>query len=189
VVDFICAFNGHHTKIALIFAQNFDGFQTQIGDITIHITKHFIVGACALPISGERWFKKGKLPAEVCNQFLVAEHQSPDWSQGIPIHWMKEEWRGILSTIQRYITGEGRFSIVHCYHLIFLMHLNGDKEMNLPFYLLKILTKMSKRVQNYPQTAHRSLYHQGFIKILVLFSLSELGMSWTRIFRISRVTG
>jgi hypothetical protein len=58
------------------------------------------------------------------------------------------------------------------------MHLNGDKEMNLPFYLLKILTKMSKRIQNYPEAAHRSLYHQGFIKILVLFSLSELGMSW-----------
>jgi hypothetical protein len=58
------------------------------------------------------------------------------------------------------------------------MHLNGDKEMNLPFYLLKSLTKMSKQVHNYPQTTHKSLYLQGFIKILVLFSLSELGMSW-----------
>jgi hypothetical protein len=36
--DFICAFNGHNTKITMIFAQNFDGFQTHIGDITIHIT-------------------------------------------------------------------------------------------------------------------------------------------------------
>jgi hypothetical protein len=149
--DFICAFNGHHTGISLIFTQNFDGFQTKIGDITIHITEHFIVGACALPISGERWFKKGKLPAEVCNKFLVEEHQNPDWSQGIPILWLKEEWRGIMSAIQRYITGEGRFSIVHCYHIRFLMHLNGDKELNLPFYLLKILTKMSKRIQNYPR--------------------------------------
>jgi hypothetical protein len=120
--------------------------------------------ACTLPISGERWFKKGKLPAEVCNKFLVAEHQNPDWSQGIPILWLKEEWRGIMSTIQRYITGEGRFSIVHCYHIRFLMHLNGDKELNLPFYLLKILTKMSKRIHNYPESSHRSLYHQGSLK-------------------------
>jgi hypothetical protein len=59
--DFIYAFNGHHTDIALIFAQNFDGFQTQIEDITIRITDHFIEGACSLPIIGERWFKKGKL--------------------------------------------------------------------------------------------------------------------------------
>jgi hypothetical protein len=59
------------------------------------------------------------------------------------------------------------------------MHLNRDNEMNLPFYLLKSLTKMSKRIQNYPEAAHKSLYHQGFIKILVLFALNELGMPWT----------
>jgi hypothetical protein len=58
------------------------------------------------------------------------------------------------------------------------MHLNGDKEMNLSFYLLKILTKMSKRIQNYLEVPHISLYHQGFIKILVLFALNELGMPW-----------
>jgi hypothetical protein len=63
----------------------------------------------------------------------------------------------------------------------FIMHLNGDKEMNLPFYLLKILTKMAKRVQNYPQSSHRSLYHQGFIKILVIYALSELQISWEQI--------
>jgi hypothetical protein len=84
-----------------------------------------------------------------------------------------------LSIIQRYITGEGRFSIVHCYHIRFLMHLNSDKEMNLPLYLLKSLTKMSKRIQNYPEASQKSLYHQGFIKILVLFSLSKLYMPWT----------
>jgi hypothetical protein len=53
--------------VALLFAQNFDGFQTQIRDTTIHITNNFIVGACALPISCERWFKKGKFPVEICN--------------------------------------------------------------------------------------------------------------------------
>jgi hypothetical protein len=93
-------FNGHHTGVALLFMQNFDGFQTQLGDTTIHITEHFIVGACTLLVSGERWFKKGKLPAEICNKFLVAEHQNPDWSQGISILWIKEEWRGILFAFQ-----------------------------------------------------------------------------------------
>jgi hypothetical protein len=122
------------------------------------------------------WFKKGKFPDEVCNMFLVAEYQKRDWSLGISILWLKEEWRGILSIIQRYITGEGRFSIIHFYHIRFLVHLNGDKELNLPFYLLKILTKMSKRIQNYPESSHRSLYHKGFIKILVIVSLRELDM-------------
>jgi hypothetical protein len=57
--------------------------------------------------------------------------------------------------VQRYITGEGHFSIVHCYHLCFLMHLSGDKELNLPFYLLKSLTKMSRRVQGHPKSSHK----------------------------------
>ena len=68
---------------------------------------------------------------------------------------------------------------MHYYHIIFLMHLNGDKEMNLPLYLLKILTKMSKRIHNYPKASHISLYHQGLIKILVLFALNELEIPWT----------
>jgi len=74
--DFIFDFNGHHTEIALIFAQNFDGYQTQVGDVIIHVMKHFIDIACSLPIGGERWFKKGKLSTKMCNQFLAAEHQS-----------------------------------------------------------------------------------------------------------------
>jgi hypothetical protein len=125
--------------------------------------------ACALPVCGERWFKKGKLPPDLCNKFLVLEHQDPDWSQGIPVAWIKEDWKGALTTVQRYITGEGRFNIVHCYHLCFLMHLSGDREINLPYYLLKSLTKMARRVQGHPESAHRSLYHQGLIKLLVTF--------------------
>jgi hypothetical protein len=58
------------------------------------------------------------------------------------------------------------------------MHLNGDKELNLPFFFLKILAKMSKRVQNYPKSAHRILYQRGFIKILVVFYLNEIEIPW-----------
>jgi hypothetical protein len=61
------------------------------------------------------------------------------------------------------------------------MHLNGDTKMILPFYLLKSLTKMSKRVQNHPQTAHKSLFHQGLIKMLVLYALREVQMTWRQL--------
>jgi hypothetical protein len=92
--------------------------------------------------------------------------------------WIKEYWKGALAAVQRYITGEGRFIIVHCYHLHFLMHLSGGKEINLPYYLLKILTKMAKRVQIHSESTHRSLYYQGLIKLLVYFSLEELEIPW-----------
>jgi len=59
------------------------------------------------------------------------------------------------------------------------MHLNSDKELNLPFYFLKRLTKMSKGIHNYLESMHRILYHQGLIKILVLFDLNEIEIPWT----------
>jgi hypothetical protein len=57
------------------------------------------------------------------------------------------------------------------------MHLNGDAEMSLPFYLLKSFTKMVKRVQSNLGTAHKSLFHQGLIKMLVLYALREAQVS------------
>jgi hypothetical protein len=143
---FCCTFQGHHEEILMLFAKNFNGFQTQVGNVIIHVTEHSIAATCRFPIKGERWWKKIKLPTNLCNHFLVLEHHNPDWSQGIPNKWMKEEWQSVLAVVHKYITCEGRFSIIHCYHMCFLMHLNGDQEMNFPFYLLKSLTKMAKRI-------------------------------------------
>jgi hypothetical protein len=58
------------------------------------------------------------------------------------------------------------------------MHLNGDVETSLPFYLLKSSTKMSKRVQNYLATARRSLFQQGMINMLFLYASKEVKVTW-----------
>jgi hypothetical protein len=101
----------------------------------------------------------------------VPEHHNTGCSQGIPNKWLEAEWQSVLAVVQKYITCEGRFSIIHFYHMHFLMHLNGDQEMNFPFYLLKSLTKMAKRIQSHPKTAHKILFHQGLIKILVMYAI------------------
>jgi hypothetical protein len=59
------------------------------------------------------------------------------------------------------------------------MHLNGDYPLNLPYFLLKILAKMSKRVQSHPATAKSSLFHQVLIKTLVVASLREVQKPWS----------
>jgi hypothetical protein len=76
--------------------------------------------------------------------------------------------------VQRYIIGEGIFSYAYHYHMRIFMHLNGGMKMGLPFYLLKCLTKIAKRVQIHHQTAHKSLFHQGLIKMLVMYALREV---------------
>jgi hypothetical protein len=126
---------------------------------------------------GERWWKKNKLPANLSDQFLVPECHDLDWSQGILNKWLKVECQSVLAVVQKYITCEGRFSTIHCYHMRFLMHLNGNHEMNFPFYLLKRLTKMAKRIQSQPKTIHKILFHQGIIKILVIYALREVQVS------------
>jgi hypothetical protein len=80
--------------------------------------------------------------------------------------------------IHRYITCEGHFSLVHLYHIRLLIHVNGDYPLNLPYFLLKILSKMSKRIQTHPATTKKSIFHQGLIKTLVIYALSEVQRSW-----------
>jgi hypothetical protein len=66
----------------MLFAKKFVGFKTQVGDVLIYVTDHSIGASCHLLVQGERWWKKRKLLADLCNQFLVPEHHDTDWSQG-----------------------------------------------------------------------------------------------------------
>ena len=65
--------------------------------------------------------------------------------------------------------------------MIFLRHLNGYAQMNLLVYLLKSLNKMAKRVQSNPRIVDKSLFHQGLIKSLVLYAVSEVQVSWRQL--------
>jgi len=83
---------------------------------------------------------------EFVNWFLSPENQNPNWIQGIPHSWVRKEWHIALLIIHRYITCEGIYSLVHLYHIRLLIHVNCDYLLNLPYLLLEILSKMSKRI-------------------------------------------
>ena len=125
-------------------------------------------------VGGERWWKKEYVVTEFVNQFLLLDKQNPDWRTGIPCSWVRPKLHTALVVIHRYITYEGRFSLVYIYHIRILMHLNGDYPLNLPYFLLKSLTKMSKKVQSISTNAKGSLFHQVLIKTLVMSALNEL---------------
>jgi hypothetical protein len=52
------------------------------------------------------------------------------------------------------------------------------KPLNMPFYLLKSLTKMASKVQAKPQKASNSLFHHGLIKLIVLEELNRRNKTW-----------
>ena len=50
--------------------------------------------------------------------------------------------------------------------------------MNFPYYLHKILTKLSKFYQRSAKNLNYNLFHYGLINILVEYRLTQLGDSW-----------
>lgn len=50
--------------------------------------------------------------------------------------------------------------------------------MNVPFYLLKSLTKISKNVQTQREHVDTNMFHHGLIKSLVEAKLRKKGKTW-----------
>jgi hypothetical protein len=109
--DFFSTFQGHDKQISMTFAHNFDGFESLVGKLMMHVIEHSIAKACKLLVYGERWWKKENVVMEFVNQFLIPKNQNPNWSQGIPHSWVRKEWHTALLIIHRYITCEVRFSL------------------------------------------------------------------------------
>jgi hypothetical protein len=62
----------------MFFTQNFDGYETIIGNVLISVNEYSIAAAYKLSLYGQRWWKKDKLPVDLANHFLVPKHQNPN---------------------------------------------------------------------------------------------------------------
>jgi hypothetical protein len=156
------------------FALNFDGHEVEIGKMLMLVTKKTITKACRLVVGRERWWKKEHEVTKFINQFLLPDKKNMNWKRGVPRSWIRPEWHTALIFLHRYITCEDIFSLVYIYHIRILMNLNGDYLLNIRYFLLKILTKMGKRVQSLSTNAKSGMFHQVLIKTLVMSDLSEL---------------
>ena len=64
------------------------------------------------------------------------------------------------------------------YHMRFIFHIGGMKTLNMSFFLLKSLTKMSVRVHTHTDVSEYSLYHQALIKVLVEEVFGKRNHTW-----------
>jgi hypothetical protein len=69
------------------------------------------------------------------------------------------------------------YGLVFLYHIRLLMLFIGF-ELNMSFYLLMSLYKMSKRYKRQSMNSLSSPFHHGLIKILLLSHLSQIGDNW-----------
>jgi len=67
--DFFSTFQGQDEKVSIIFAHNFDGFETFVGRVLIHIIDHFIETRSRLPIYRQMWWKKETLVMDILTIF------------------------------------------------------------------------------------------------------------------------
>ena len=105
----------------------------------------------------------------------MLEVETLDWGKGVQLHKLNPEWREVIRILQSYITCEGRFALVFKYHIRFLQHLNQESTMNLHFFFLNILQKMSDRVKVHKDHTQQSIFHHGLIKLIVSTVLQKKG--------------
>jgi hypothetical protein len=118
------------------------------------------------------------LNAAYAKDFLKPKHQARDLSKGVPRNRLIEQFDKILRIIQRYFTCEGRFNTLYQYHIRLMLHFTGKIEMNIPYYLLRSILKMSDRVQSKSKVVDTSIFHSGLIRILVSKELGKKDISW-----------
>jgi hypothetical protein len=109
---------------------------------------------------------------------LKPEHRDPKWAKGILNDWIVDECMEALLMLKRFISCEGHYSIIFLFHLGFLLHLEGIKRMDLPYYFLWDLKQMAMKFQTNPKTPSHKIYHQDLIKVIVKAELGKLQKLW-----------
>jgi hypothetical protein len=64
--------------------------------------------------------------------------------------------------------------------MCFILHFQGRQKINLPFYLLKSLTKMVVHVQTHSINIEHNIFHHGLIKLLIVEELKKIHQTWNQ---------
>ena len=67
---------------------------------------------------------------------------------------------------------------MYVYHIRLLINFLENGTLNLPFFLLNSLRRMTTNVQKKVESIETTLYHHGPMKILVEFHLRSVGDTW-----------
>ena len=103
--------------------------------------------------------------------------QEVSFGTGVSRKYFQKEWRPVLDVIHLYVTYEGRLSSSYVYHLRLLVVFLGFP-LNLTYYLVQSLTKMSSAIKKGPKNIGHSLFHHGLVRMLIEIELSRRNQSW-----------
>jgi len=174
---FIKKFHGHNLEMSKQFASTFDGRKAVIGDFELIIDQQSLAEATSLPNTGEQWFKGNYDKDKFHWNHFFSRNSPKEFGKGLHVGLLKKRYYEFMLVIMNYITCEGAYSLIQPYHVRLLMVFEGHS-LNLPYYLLKSLKKMSKAYQR--TSSPRSLFHHGLICIILKHQLVKYHISWNK---------
>jgi len=145
--------------------------------LSIDLTTIFIIRATTLSL-GVPWRKEDKGDSQIAKRKFFLEGEEPiEENNGVRRASLPYPWNKVSYQLIKYISCEGRYSVVYGYHFRLLEGLRFGAEtlphhsLSIPYFLLQSLIGTSIKVQdgNYQQLANH-----GLIKIIIEDSLQNL---------------
>jgi len=191
-MGFFEKFKGYDDEVAQEFALSLTPHTkihatVVIRGLTIGLTPELIKRVATLPL-GIPWRKEDKGDSQVARRkfFLEGEEPTEDKNR-VRRESLPYPWNEVGYQLIKYISCEGRYSVVDGYHFNILEELRFGAEtppyerLSIPYFLLQSLTDSSIKVK---EGNSQWLAHQGLIRILIEDALQNLKtpITWT-IFR------
>jgi len=124
-----------------------------IRGLTLRITPQLISRVTDL-LMGVPWDKEErKLGQKAKKEFFFPEEQYSEDKNGVRRTSLQLFWSGVSLQIMKYITCEGRFSIVYGYHFWLLtelrhqMDLPSKQKLSIPYFLLQSMIECATKLR------------------------------------------
>lgn len=105
------------------FSKNLERNQTEVRGLKLEVTKEVIARVIGLPVEGKRWFNRKVNDPSLKGDFLQEEESLVKKGRGIDRLSLPQPWDDVSLYLIKYITCEGRATIVFNYNFPLLNHL------------------------------------------------------------------
>ena len=95
--------SSYNVELMKYFAKNYTNSPVNFQTLKFEVNEGSIAEATCLPVEGEWWFKKNLSEVDL-SMYLLPGYEDLDWSKGIHLNDVKQEWRDVLSIVHHYIT-------------------------------------------------------------------------------------
>ena len=136
----------HHELAKLFFLHLHNG---NLVGVSFTLTLETIAVAIGIPNVGEQWNKGQLVGKEHYEPYIKASYQK-QMSRVFPFRYLRDTYAPLMKLIIKYFTYEGKFSCLHTYHVILLMHFTRVRMMKLPYFICRNIEKMATLVQRKP---------------------------------------